>query len=105
MTDHTHEDELDCKKALAALYVYIDYRRGLDPPVESSRLQMLLHHYEERCGGCAEVADVEYRFLARVKRACEGGEAVPDDLVSRVRQRLLQPGATAADGQPLPPRL
>lgn len=92
MTDHTHEDELDCRRALEALYVYIDYRRGLEPPVESAQLQVLLHHYEQKCGGCAEVADVEYRFLSRVHRACHGGEALPDGLVARVSAILHQPG-------------
>ena len=88
MTEEHDHEEIDCRKALEALYVYIDYRRGLEPPVETTQLRVLLHHYEERCGGCAEVADVEYRFLSRVNRACAGGEAVPEALLGRVRQAI-----------------
>ncbi|HUS61918.1 MAG TPA: hypothetical protein VMY34_06950 [Acidimicrobiales bacterium] len=96
MTDHSHEDQLDCRRALEALYTYIDYRRGLEPPVGPVEIEVLIQHYEKHCGGCAEVADVEYRFLARVKRACHGGETLPDGLITRVLQSFREPGTGAA---------
>lgn len=74
--------EVDCVKVIERVYLY------LDGEIDGSTREEVRTHLEE-CGPCLRQFGIEQEVKALVARCC-GGDAAPDHLRSRLREKLAE---------------